>query len=82
MKLLKRDRTRLELIMREAQEGIDFIMDKDTAIMRSSKLSSSDVFTASYYKGEAYNKIMKEAGSKLCFVFNAFESLKKALSEV
>jgi hypothetical protein len=81
MKLRKKDRIRLEGLAADLQRGINFILDPNTAIMRKSNLSSTDMFTAPYYQGERYSKIAKELGNEFVVALSALRQLKQALAE-
>jgi hypothetical protein len=81
MKLLKRDRKRLESIAQSLQRGIDFVLKPDVALMISSNMSSTDVFTAPYHAGEKYNKINKEMGCEFVVALTALRDLKELLKE-
>lgn len=81
MKLLKRDRKKLERVLRLMQTGIGFIMNPNTALMIKTNMSSDDVFTASYHKDERYNKIAKEIGNDFVLAVTAMNELKQLLEE-
>ena len=81
MRLLKRDRILLEDILERLKRAECFILSNNTAVMRVSSMTSTDVFTASYYPTERYSKITKEYGSELALLFTGIKNLENALDQ-
>lgn len=81
MKLAKKNRRELISILDQLNDGIAFIQENDTAIMRETSLTSNDIFT-SKMSGKAYISIDKEIGSNLCFLLSAQSKLRRALMDV
>ena len=77
--MLVKEKKTLALVLDNLESAISFIMDEKTAIMRDSSMTSSDVFTSSFYHGERYSKITKEIGSNLAQLFTAREMLRKLI---
>ena len=80
IKARKHDIAQLERISSELNHGLDLLMSDKYQIMTPSGLSSSDVFTASFYPNERYNKIAKQYGNDLCCMFTAIRDLSKLLN--
>jgi transketolase N-terminal domain/subunit len=81
VKLRKKDRVRLERIAAQVKRGIDYLLDDKTAIMRESSMSSTDVFTASYYVDKRYSMIHKQMGSEFVLALTGLQHLLQALEE-
>ncbi len=80
IKARKHDIAKLENISSTLNHGLDLLMSDKYQLMTPSTLTSSDVFTASYYPNERYNKIQKQYGHELCCMFTAIRDLQKLLS--
>lgn len=79
IKARKQDIKTLERISSELTHGLDLLMSDKYQLMTPSKLTSSDVFTASFYPDERYNKIAKAYGHELCCMFTAIRDLSNLL---
>jgi hypothetical protein len=79
IKARKHDIAQLERISSELNHGLELLMSDKYQIMTHSKLSSTDVFTASFYPNERYNKIQKQYGNELCCMWTAIRDLNKML---
>ncbi len=80
IKARKQDIKTLERISSELSHGLDVLMSDKYQLMTPSKLTSTDVFTASFYPNERYNKIAKQYGNELCCMFTAIRDLSKLLN--
>lgn len=80
-KLSKKDKNELNIALKNMQRALNFIMSEDTAIMRKTSMSSTDVFTASYYPGERYGKTTKECGSDLVGLQWGYNQLNTFINE-
>lgn len=78
MKLSKKDRNTLNSILVNLTEGVNFIMEKETAIMRETHGTDNSVFT-SKMSSNIYHSINKEIGSKLCYLLTAKSQLSREL---
>ena len=81
LKLSKKDRRELNSILDQLDEGIAFIKENETLVMRETSMTSNDIFT-SKMSGKAYVAIDKEIGSKLAFLLSARSKLARALTIV
>ena len=81
IKARKRDIARLQDLSRGISKGLDTLMTDTYAIMKRSNMSSSDMFTASYYPNDRYCKITKEIGNELVPMFTAIRELAKLLTD-
>jgi hypothetical protein len=79
IKARKQDVARLEDISRELNHGLALLMSDKYQIMVPTTLNGTDGFTAGYYPGEKYAKIVKEIGNDLVPMFTAIKELKKLL---
>ena len=68
MKLSKKQWSQLNDALVNINEGIEFIGEIETVVMRKTKLTSSDVFHSSMYPDQHYISINKEIGSRLCYL--------------
>jgi hypothetical protein len=80
-KLSKKDKSELEIILRNIQRGLRFIQSDETEIMRKTKMQSSDVFTSEYYPGERYGKSNKQCGSDLVGIEWGYNQLNSFINE-
>ena len=79
IKTSKRDALKLQGLINEIESGLNKLMGDDYAIMRRSKMSSSDVFTAPYYPNQRYSQISKQYGNDLVPMFSAIHALAKLI---
>ena len=79
IKANKKDIKRLRELSAELNRGLALLMSNEYQIMKPSNLSSSDIFTASFYPGENYHKITKECGNNLVPMFSAIKGLSELL---
>jgi hypothetical protein len=79
IKARKGDVSRLEDISRELSRGLKLLMSSKYQLMVPTTLGGTDAFTAGYYPGERYAKIVKEIGNDLVPMFTAIHSLEKLL---
>jgi hypothetical protein len=80
-RLTKKDKGELEIVLRNVQRALRFIMSDDTAVMRRSNMSSADMFTSEYYPGEKYGKTTKEIGSDLVGLEWGYSQLNRFINE-
>lgn len=77
IKTNKRDLARLQDLSRGITQGLKALMSDKYAIMKRSNMSSTDIFTASFYPGDSYCRITKEIGNELVPMFTAIKELAK-----
>jgi len=77
IKTNKRDLIRLQDLSRGITHGLETLMSDKYAIMKRSNMSSTDIFTSSYYPNDRYCKITKEIGNELVTMFTAIKELAK-----
>ena len=76
----KRDLSRLQDLSNELERGLSLLMADDYSIMKRSSLTSSDMFTSSYYPNDKYARIAKDYGNDLVPMFTAIKSISKLLN--
>ncbi len=79
IKARKQDTKALNEISRELSQGLSCLMSNRYELMRPSRMSSTNVFTAPYYLGEQYTKTTKEIGNELVPMWQAIKRLKQLL---
>ncbi len=74
--MTKKDKAALFQALYTLRDGLAFLHDAGTLVMRKTSMKSTDV---SLIEGQSYLKIDKEIGSKLCQLRNAEEQIYKFL---
>jgi hypothetical protein len=80
IKTNKADFMKLCSISSKLSSGLDLLMSSKFELMTPSKSTTTDIFTAPYYKGESYCKVTKDIGNDLVPMFTAIIELRKLLS--
>lgn len=78
MRLLKRDRIRLERILTELKRGQAYIMDKEILVCRKQRYASTTLHYQNA-QGEICYSLDKEIGSELALLHSGILGLEKAL---
>ncbi len=80
IKARKRDIAKLEALSGELSAGMATVLSDQYAIMRRTTLTSSDVFTSSYYPNDKFSNIDKQIGNAFVPMFTAIRELAELLS--
>lgn len=83
MKLLKRDRKRLETVLDNLKRGLAYVNSPDIALMRQHRHASVDFFASTFpdYAGQKWSPICKEIGSEYCLAMTAARDLQTLLEQ-
>jgi len=78
--ITKKTWNKLDSILSDLDQGIKFLLEEKTTVLRESTRQSDDFFSSAFYPNKKYYQIDKEIGSRLCYLYTAKATLTQLLN--